>query len=93
MDMEDSPQCWNSTNLVGLPAGLIASVEFNAHPRPLNIAGVRESHRGLFQLLAGVSDMAEATGIFRHYMEITFGLAPPTPECKARSAAASAPAI
>jgi NAD+--dinitrogen-reductase ADP-D-ribosyltransferase len=63
-----------------LPAGLIASVEFNAHPLVLNIAGARETHRGLFRLLAEAQGMAEAAEIFRHYLEIAFGLTSPTPE-------------
>lgn len=64
------------TNLVGLPAGLISSVEFNAYPPLLNIAGTREAHRGLFRLLAGVSTIAQAVDVFEHYMETAFGLAP-----------------
>ena len=65
---------WNSTNLVGLPAGLISSVAFNIHPQLLNIAGTREAHRSLFRLLSDVSVMAQAADVFRHYMETNFGI-------------------
>lgn len=65
---------------MGLLAGLIASIEFNEHPQVLNIAGAREMHRGLFRLLAESQDMTDAAEIFRHYMEIAFGLGRPTPE-------------
>jgi hypothetical protein len=33
----------NSTNLVAVPAGLIASTAFNDYPVPLSIRGVRET--------------------------------------------------
>lgn len=82
MNSEDNPQRWCSINLVGVPAGLISSAEFNAYPQKLSIAGVQQTHRGLFQLLAGAQDMNQAAEIFRHYMEIVFGLAPPTPEMR-----------
>ncbi|MBL8433871.1 MAG: NAD(+)--dinitrogen-reductase ADP-D-ribosyltransferase [Zoogloea sp.] len=77
------PARWYSTNLVGLPVGLIGSAAFNAHPQPLSIAGVRESHRGLFRLLDTAADLASASAIFRHFMEIVFGLAPPEPGARA----------
>src|SRR5450830_357488 len=64
---------WNSTNLVGLPAGLISSVAFNTHPQLLNIAGTREAHRSLFPLLSDVPVMAQGADVFRRYMETTFG--------------------
>jgi len=74
--MEPDPQHWYSTNLVGLPAGLVASLAFNEHPQALNIAGVREIYKGLFNLLEKAADLTEAASIFRHYMEIVFGLLP-----------------
>jgi NAD+--dinitrogen-reductase ADP-D-ribosyltransferase len=81
---EDDPQRWYSTNLVGLPAGLIASLDFNRHPQPLSIHGTREAHRGLFRLLDEADDLAAAADIFRHYMQIVFGRArPPDGACDA----------
>ncbi|MDX9952305.1 MAG: NAD(+)--dinitrogen-reductase ADP-D-ribosyltransferase, partial [Methylophilaceae bacterium] len=72
--MEPDPQHWYSTNLVGVPAGLVSSLAFNEHPQTLNIAGVREIYKGLFNLLEEAVDLTAAASIFRHYMEIVFGL-------------------
>ncbi|MBL8359941.1 MAG: NAD(+)--dinitrogen-reductase ADP-D-ribosyltransferase [Rubrivivax sp.] len=74
MSCESEPARWTSTNLVGIPAPRLASAAFNAHPQPLHVAGVREAHPGLFALLARCADMAEARGVFAHYMELAFGL-------------------
>lgn len=73
------PGRWYTTNLVGLPVGLLGSPAFNAHPQPITIAGVRETHRGLFRLLDNAGDLPAASAVFRHFMEIVFGLAPPEP--------------
>ncbi len=78
--MEPDPQHWYSTNLVGVPAGLVSSLAFNEHPQTLNIAGVREIYKGLFNLLEEAADLTTAASIFRHYMEIVFGLLPPGSE-------------
>ena len=37
---ECDPAQWYSTNLVGVPARVLAGVAFNAHPLPLHVAGV-----------------------------------------------------
>ena len=73
-DSEADPAQWFTTNLVGVPAPVIASAAFNAHPVPLHVAGVRESHPGLFALLARCADMAEARNVFAHYVGLAFGL-------------------
>ena len=64
----------HSTNLVGVPTGLLASSAFNEYPIPLRISGTRESHRGLFDMLGKAADAAEASRIFQDYMTIIFGL-------------------
>ncbi|MDZ5460995.1 NAD(+)--dinitrogen-reductase ADP-D-ribosyltransferase [Azohydromonas lata] len=74
---EADPARWYATNLVGIPAPLLGSAEFNAHPRRLRIAGARASSAGLFALLDQCGSAAEARGIFEHYMELVFGLAKP----------------
>ena len=79
-DEQEQPQHWYSTNLVGVPAPVLASAAFNAHPQPLHIAGVRESHRGLFALLARTADLSEAREVFVHYVSVAFGLQPPGPD-------------
>ncbi len=65
----------HSTNLVGLPTELLASVEFNAHPLPLHIHGTRETNRKLFERLARTASLAEAGAIFQDYMSVVFGFA------------------
>jgi NAD+--dinitrogen-reductase ADP-D-ribosyltransferase len=70
----ESQTAWYTTNLVGMPAGLIASPAFNEHPVRLRIHGTRESALGLFRLLDTAGDLAEASAMFRHYMSLTFGL-------------------
>lgn len=76
MSAEADPAQWYTTNLVGIPAPVLASTAFNAHPVPLHVAGTRESHPGLFALLNRCTDMAEARGVFGHYLSLAFGLAP-----------------
>ncbi len=71
------PSRWYSTNLVGIPAPLLGSAAFNAHPRPLHVAGTREAHAGLFALLARSASADEARAVFEHYMSLAFGLARP----------------
>lgn len=77
MNDGQDPARWYSTNLVGIPAPVLASTAFNAHPVPLHVAGTREAHPGLFALLACCGDMAEARVVFAHYMSMAFDLAPP----------------
>ncbi len=74
---EADPARWYSTNLVGIPAPVLSSTAFNAHPQPLHIAGTRESHSGLFALLARADSAAEARTLFAHYMGVAFSLRKP----------------
>ncbi len=78
-DREADPARWYTTNLVGVPAPLLASTAFNAHPQPLHIAGARECNPGLFALLQRSRDADEARAVFAHYMNLAFGLARPEP--------------
>jgi NAD+--dinitrogen-reductase ADP-D-ribosyltransferase len=71
---ESDASQWYTTNLVGIPAPVLASAAFNAHPRPLHVAGTRPAHPGLFALLQRCADMAEARTVFAHYMSLAFGL-------------------
>ena len=70
------PDTWTTTNLVGVPAPLLASTAFNAHPVALRIAGTREAHHGLFALLDTTRSPAEAAEVFEHYLSLAFGLQP-----------------
>jgi len=71
---EADPRRWYTTNLVGVPAPLLASAVFNEHPQPLHIAGARETNSGLFALLARCGSPDEARSVFAHYMSLAFGL-------------------
>jgi NAD+--dinitrogen-reductase ADP-D-ribosyltransferase len=70
------PRTWYATNLVGTPAWVLASADFNAHPHPLHVVGTREAHAGLFHLLQTSRDQHEAAEVFMHYMSLAFGLQP-----------------
>jgi NAD+--dinitrogen-reductase ADP-D-ribosyltransferase len=73
-DSEADPARWYSTNLVGIPAPVLASTAFNAHPQPLRVSGARETNGGLFAMLARVGEPEEAREIFAHYMGAAFSL-------------------
>ncbi|CAD5371948.1 NAD(+)--dinitrogen-reductase ADP-D-ribosyltransferase [Rubrivivax sp. A210] len=67
---------WTATNLVGVPASLLAGTAFNAAPQPLHVAGVREAHAGLFERLARCDGLAEARKLFARHMSDSFALTP-----------------
>jgi NAD+--dinitrogen-reductase ADP-D-ribosyltransferase len=71
-----NPERWDSTNLVGIPSGLIASIAFNDHPQHLRISGALETHSGLFHLLKESENHADAAIKFKRYMEMVFQLKP-----------------
>lgn len=77
----------HSTNLVGLPTGLLASVAFNEAAPEMHIAGVREANARLFAMLDAAGDAAEAAQRFEDYMTVVFGLDPE----RTRSADAGGP--
>ncbi|MEZ4600375.1 MAG: NAD(+)--dinitrogen-reductase ADP-D-ribosyltransferase [Syntrophotaleaceae bacterium] len=61
-------------NLCNLPPWAIASRHYNRHPQPLEIQGVRQANRLLFERL-DQSDAAEKrAAIFNDFMDVTFQL-------------------
>ncbi|MFA5352987.1 MAG: NAD(+)--dinitrogen-reductase ADP-D-ribosyltransferase [Thermodesulfovibrionales bacterium] len=64
----------HSSNLVGVPTGLLAGIAYNEHPVPLRIAGVREMYQSLFEMLNQAETHEEAVGVFQGYMGAVFGL-------------------
>jgi NAD+--dinitrogen-reductase ADP-D-ribosyltransferase len=64
----------HSTNLVGVPTGLLASTAFNAFPVPLHIASVCDANRSLFAMLSKAEDPGTAAGMFEAYMGTMFDL-------------------
>jgi NAD+--dinitrogen-reductase ADP-D-ribosyltransferase len=67
------PLQWYCGNLVGIPATILASPQFNRNPAQMTIHGTRESHTGLFRLLANCTSQADAADVFEHYMDLQFG--------------------
>ena len=70
----DASAIGHSTNLVGVPTGLLASVAFNEFPLPLHISGVRETNGALFRMLAEASNPGECAEVFQGYMQAVFGI-------------------
>lgn len=68
----------HSTNLVGIPTGLLASAAFNEHPLGLHISGVRETNRSLFSMLEDSTCADEAQDAFQKYMAAVFGVNQPS---------------
>ncbi len=66
----------HSTNLVGRSSEWIASCAFNANPVALQISGVREMNRNLFDMLDQAGDLREAGEAFTCYMMAMFGIDP-----------------
>lgn len=64
----------HSTNLTGIPTGLLASVAFNDFPLPISISGVRDMNRPFFERLDAAGSAVEAGDLFEGYMNILFGL-------------------
>lgn len=78
--MEDPP-CFESEDAqpwafgrANLPPWVIASLDFQTHPRSLHLTGVRRENRLLFDRLAGVEDPAERGRVFDAYMNVKFAL-------------------
>jgi NAD+--dinitrogen-reductase ADP-D-ribosyltransferase len=71
--MLDISQHGHSTNLIGMATACMASHLFNDYPKPLHIAGTRESAPGLFEQLAGQTTLAECGRVFQDYMCVVFG--------------------
>jgi len=61
-------------NLCNLPPWAIASRTFNDHPHPLEIQGVRQANRFLFERLDGIAAAEERALVFNDYMSVKFQL-------------------
>ncbi len=61
-------------NLTSLPPWAIASRNFNRHPQPLEIQGVRQNHRRLFELLDQIDGRLARGQQFHDYMDVLFQL-------------------
>ena len=72
-------------NLCNLPPWAIASRHYNRHPQPLEIQGVRQANRLLFERLAGLADPLQRAAQFHDYMDVTFQLHQWQQEASSRS--------
>lgn len=63
-----------SFNHCNLPPWVIASRHFNDRPQPLEIQGVRQANRFLFQKLDGIASAEERAVVFNDYMSVKFQL-------------------
>lgn len=63
-----------SFNLCNVPAWVIASWHFNDNPQQLQIQGVREANRFLFEKLSGISAQDERAIFFNDFMSVKFQL-------------------
>jgi NAD+--dinitrogen-reductase ADP-D-ribosyltransferase len=63
-----------SFNQCNLPPWVIASRHFNDHPQPLEIQGVRQANRFLFDKLDALDSPEERALVFNDYMSVKFQL-------------------
>jgi NAD+--dinitrogen-reductase ADP-D-ribosyltransferase len=63
-----------SFNYCNLPPWVIASRHFNENPQALEIQGVKEANRFLFEKLAGIARQEERALVFNDFMSVKFQL-------------------
>ena len=63
-----------SFNYCNLPPWVIASRHFNDNPQPLEIQGVKEANRFLFEKLATLDSPEERANVFNDFMSVKFQL-------------------
>jgi len=63
-----------SFNNCNLPPWVIASRHFNDNPQPLEIQGVKEGNRFLFERLASIPSQEERALVFNDFMSVKFQL-------------------
>jgi NAD+--dinitrogen-reductase ADP-D-ribosyltransferase len=61
-------------NRCNVPPWIIASSEFNEHPRDIELDGVRATNRFLFAKLDGIDDAKRRGEVFNEYMSVRFSL-------------------
>lgn len=61
-------------NLCNLPPWVIASRHFNENPQKLEIQGVKEANRFLFEKLTAISSQEERAIVFNDFMSVKFQL-------------------
>lgn len=71
---EDSSRSSCSLNRCNLSPWIIGSEEFQAHPLPVEIDGVRTTNQGLFRCLEAMPDSEERSRFFHEYLVTKFNL-------------------
>ncbi len=66
----------HSSNLTGVPGGLLSSASFSEFPISLSIRGVREAHADLFDELNHCRTLDKARTAFVRHMDVLFALGP-----------------
>ncbi len=61
-------------NRCNLPGDVLGSLTYQRHPVPLQLDGVAQFHRGLFELLDRLSDATERAQAFMQHMKVVFSL-------------------
>lgn len=74
MPILPSEQTSTLFNRCNLAPWVIAAAEFQDHPRPIEIDGVRQADRRLFERLADTTDPAQRAEIFHDYLSVKFRL-------------------
>ncbi len=72
--MDDSRDPGTSFNLCNLPPWAIASREFAADPRPIEVQGVLGGNRFLFRMLDDLADPDERARRFDSFVTVKFQL-------------------
>jgi len=72
--MGGQPDPGSSFNLCNLPPWAIASREFAAEPRPIEVQGGREANRFLFRMLDAIDDPDERARRFDDFVTVKFQL-------------------
>jgi NAD+--dinitrogen-reductase ADP-D-ribosyltransferase len=65
---------WSSFNRCNLPPWAIASRDFDEHPRPIELQGVRDGNRALFTALDALDDPADRARVFDDWVSVRFQL-------------------
>ena len=65
---------FQSLNHCNLPARVIGSLQFQHHPQPLSIDGIKELHQSLYDALDQLSSVEQRAQKFIDYMDIHFRL-------------------
>ncbi|MBF0610308.1 MAG: NAD(+)--dinitrogen-reductase ADP-D-ribosyltransferase [Magnetococcales bacterium] len=70
-------ECWTRFNRCNLPSSVLACLDYQSHPEPVELDGVAFIHKDLFVRLRRLSCPEERAIQFMDYMAVYFSLASP----------------